>query len=142
MRLRTPAVPGSVESPRTLSPLEAGHELLLGSWAAVRWEYTCRDGARRVDVVVDLGGTVTLSITADSYVLSWVHGSDGAQSTGGTISVIGDDHIDFRPRSGDPERVDFRRATGTLVLRSDSSSWDFDGRGEEAAAFSAVMVRL
>lgn len=115
---------------------------LSGSWAAVRWEYTRVDGSGRIDVVADQGGAVTLSISAADYVLSHAPRGTGARGAGGRIRVIGAAWLEFAPRDGETERVEYRRTSGTLVLRSEASSWDFGGRGEERASFTAVLVRI
>lgn len=115
---------------------------LLGSWAAVRWEYERLDRSHRVDVIADLHGTVTLSLSQASYVLACDLPPAGVASLGGTLRVRGDEWLDLTPTVGDPERLLFRRAAGTLVLQSERSSWDFTGGGPEPAAFTAVLVRL
>lgn len=125
-------------------PLSAtgGAGPLLGSWAAVRWEYERRDGSSRVDVIADLGGAVTLSMSEADYVLSCALRAEPTRSAAGAFAVVADEWIDLMPRAGPPERVGFRRAAGTLVLRSESSAWDFTGAGEEPASFTAVLVLL
>lgn len=115
---------------------------LLGSWAAVRWEYVGASGGRRADPIADRGGAITLSMTAEEYVLSCTLSDGPARIISGALSLIGDEWIEFLPRTGSPERVSYRRAASTLVLRSESSAWDFTGAGEELAAFTAVLVRL
>ena len=115
---------------------------LLGSWAAVRWEYVRGDGSRRADLIADQGGAITLSMRAAEYVLSCALGDGAARSAAGALRLVGGEWIDFSPRTGNLERVSYRRAAGTLVLRSESSAWDFTGAGEEPAAFTAVLVRL
>jgi hypothetical protein len=136
--------PASRWDPAEPSPPAAGGHggPLLGGWAAVRWEYTRADGSRRVDVIADLGGAVTLSLSDADYVLSCALRAEPTRSAAGALRVVGDEWIDFSPRTGNPERVEFRRAAGTLVLRSDASAWDFTGAGEEPASFTAVLVRL
>lgn len=129
----------SVEMP---APGVTGPSTLGGSWAAVRWEYARRDGTQRTDIVSDLGGTVTLSVASDAYVLSADVPPAGPRAAGGRILIAGEEWLDFAPQGGPPERVGFRRAPGTLVLRSDHAAWDFTGSGEEPADFTAVLVRL
>jgi len=114
---------------------------LLGSWSATRWQYASRAG-RTVDVVCDLGGTVTLSLSAESYVLTWSVPEQGSRSIGGALALV-DDRLDLRAQGGEQvESVIYRLAAETLALSSDASQWDFDGNGDEAAAFVAVLVRL
>ena len=115
---------------------------LRGSWAAVRWEYVGADGGRRADLIADHGGAITLSMTADACVLSCTLRDGPARNVSGALSLAGDEWIDFSPRTGSPERVSYRRAASTLVLRCESSAWDFTGVGDEPAAFTAVLVRL
>ncbi len=108
----------------------------------MRWEYGRHDGSRRVDIVGDLGGTVTISIGDGTYVLSHQLAGGETRSASGTLAETGQEWIDFHPAEGAPERVGFRRAAGTLALRSEHSSWDFTGGGEESAEFTAVLVRI
>ena len=118
------------------------HGPLVGSWAAVRWGYVSVSGQRSIDVVGDLGGTVTLSLAAGTYVLSWDDRNGGPRSAEGTYAVTDDEWLAFRPTEGENERVGFRRAAGTVVLRSETSAFAFDGQQEEPAVFTAVLVRL
>lgn len=116
---------------------------LFGSWSATRWEYACRaHPERRQDVVCDLGGSVTLSLSEENYVLTWDVGS-GSRSVGGRLAIR-DGILDLRPRGSDAvESLRFRFGGGALALSSDDSGWDFGGDGgEEPAAFVAVFVRL
>lgn len=141
MRLPPPIM---TDPPALAAPLvvRGTDDPLLGSWAAVRWEYVSADGDRRADPIADLGGAITLSMTAEEYVLSCALRDGPARSAAGVLRLLADDWIEFSPRSGSPERVTYRRAAQTLVLRSDDSAWDFTGTGEEPAAFTAVLVRL
>jgi hypothetical protein len=125
----------------------AGHgregDTLFGSWSATRWQYASRDRPeRQVDVVCDLGGSVTLSLSEGTYVLTWDLG-EGSRSLGGAIDVDAD-RLTLRPLgAADEEVVVFRVASDTLSLSAESSAWDLDADGtEEAAAFVAVLVRL
>lgn len=140
MHLPTASVP---REPTVFPEVEPGHQHpLVGSWAAVRWEYESVDQSCRVDVVADLRGTVTLSLAVATYVLTCDLPPVGVASASGTLRITGGDWIEFMPTVGDPERLFFRRAAGTLVLRSERSSWDFTGGGRVPAAFTAVLVRL
>jgi len=115
---------------------------LTGSWAAVRWEYARPDGSVRVDVIADRGDAVTLSISAGDYVLSHAPREEGARSAAGALRAREGSCLEFAPRVGEAERVEFRLVDGTLVLRSESSAWDFSGAGAERASFTAVLVPL
>jgi hypothetical protein len=120
----------------------ASADPLHGSWAAVRWEYESRDGARSVDLIAEVGAAVTLSMSAGDYVLSYARRTEPGRTTAGALRVVDDAWIEFSPRIGATERVSFRRSAGTLVLRNEASGWDFTGAGEESASFHAVLVRL
>ena len=115
----------------------------MGSWSATRWMYTSREHPdRTVDVVCDLGGTVTLSLSAGTWVLTWEIAGQGRQSVGGTLTHR-DEQLELQAHQAqDAEAVRFRLAGDTLSLSSAASGWAFDGRGEEAADFVAVLVRL
>jgi len=130
---------------RESGPAEAG---LLGSWGATRWQYASHQPARSVDVVIDLGATVTLSLSTGTYVLAWEIAGKGSESVGGEVVTRGGsssahavDSIELRPEDGAAEVIRYRLASETLVLSCDASSWDF-GDGEEPAEFVAVLVRL
>ena len=117
---------------------------LLGSWSATRWQYSSRRRPERVvDVVIDLRGTVTLSLSAGTYVLSWDLAGQGSQSLGGTYAARGHELEFVLPGGERTENVTFRIGAEELSLRGDASAWDFDGDGsEEPADFVAVFVRL
>jgi hypothetical protein len=124
---------------------EAGRSdgALYGSWSATRWQYTGREPPqRKVDLVCDLGGSVTLSLSDGTYVLTWDVGQ-GSRSLGGAVAVDGD-RLTLHPQGGaDPEALWFRLAGDTLALSTDASAWDVDGDGrDEVATFVAVLVRL
>ena len=121
-----------------------GGGALLGSWSATRWQYTSRtEPPLSMDVVCDLGGTVTLSLSAGTYVLTYDVARRGSRSQGGSCALEGN-QLQLTPEgSGDPDVVQFRIASETLSLTAESSAWDFDNDGEEEAAdFVAVLVRL
>jgi hypothetical protein len=127
-------------------PAERSHSdgALLGSWSATRWQYTSRSRPERmVDVVCDLRGTVTLSLSAGTYILAWDIAGLGSQSLGGTYAVR-DHELEFAVSSAEVrETVAFRLGAEELSLRGAESAWDFDGAGhEEPADFVAVFVRL
>ena len=140
----TAAGPGLVSDGRDPGGRRSAEGELLGSWSATRWQYTSRDQpARSVDVVCDLSGVVTLSLSAGTYVLTHAVADQGSRSQGGTCEVQGD-RLRLNPAGGDgPEMVRFRVAAETLSLSAEASAWDFDGDGaDEAADFVAVLVRL
>jgi hypothetical protein len=117
---------------------------LLGSWSATRWQYTSRHQAvQMVDVVCDLRGNVTLSLSQGTYVLAWDIPGNGSRSIGG-FCAVGAEEIEFAAPGRDAvERVTFHLGTETLSLRCEASAWDFDGHGqEEPADFVAVFVKL
>jgi hypothetical protein len=117
---------------------------VFGGWSATRWQYTRLAAPERVaDVVCDLGGSVTLSLTPTAFILAFVIAGRGRHSVSGACEVRGDELL-LRPEGADaPTGVRFRQNGDTLSLQSDASGWDFDGNGEDqAAAFVAVLVRL
>ena len=116
---------------------------LLGSWSATRWQYTSRATPDRVvDVVTGLGGSVTLSLSAQAYVLTWAVPGLGDGTIGGALAIE-DGRLALIPAgAGLAESLAFRLASATLALSCDASSWDFDGSGEVRADFVAVLVRL
>ena len=147
MRLRTPlgsasrAAAGAHRAPPTGGAALDGSP--FGSWAATRWQYTRREPPQRqVDVVCDLGGSVTLSLSEGTYVLTWDLGH-GSRSLAGAVALERD-RITLRPHgTEEAEALWFRRSGDTLALSADDSAWAFDGEGhEEPAAFVAVLVRL
>lgn len=117
---------------------------LFGGWSATRWQYTnASEPEHVVDVVCDLGGTVTLSLTATAFILASDVAGRGRQSVAGACEVRGDELLLTPEGATAAERVWFRQVGETLALHADGSGWDFDGSGrEEAAAFTAVLVRL
>jgi hypothetical protein len=118
--------------------------LLSGGWSATRWEYARLAAPERVvDVVTDLRGSVTLSLTATAFILAFDVAGRGKHSVAGTCEVRGDELWLVSEGADHAERVAFRQAGDTLSLRSEASGWDFDGNGrEQDAAFVAVLVRL
>ncbi len=118
--------------------------LLFGSWAATRWQHSSTGApGRTLDVIGDLGGSVTLSLGNGSYILTCNMARRGIVNVGGAIAV-NDDVLELRTTAGaETERMQWRLVDGTLTLRSEASSCDFDGNGsEEPATFVAVFVRL
>ena len=117
---------------------------LFGSWSATRWQYTSvADPERVVDVVCDLGGSVTLSLSVAAFILTCDVAGRGRWSLAGACVVTGDELQLTVDGANEPDVVRTRGAGATLSLRSDASAWDFDGSGrDEAAAFVAVLVRL
>lgn len=116
---------------------------LLGSWSATRWQYTSSSRPDRVvDLVCDLGGSVTLSLSAETWVLTWDVGGRGGQSIGGALTMQGDRLLLLAHDLSEAERIQYRLAEKTLALSSEGSAWMFDESGEEPAEFVAVLVRL
>lgn len=137
-------VAGESDSLQPVAAVSVPEEPLLGSWSATRWQYTRRDGRPlALDVVCDLGGSVTLSLSARSYVLTWDVRGRGKLSIGGTFRVR-DDQLELFPLGSERgEVIRFRVNAETLSLSAEDSGWDFEGQGHEAAAeFVAVFVRL
>ena len=94
-------------------------------------------------MVCDLGGTVTLSVSADRYVLSWDLGDGQSQSHGGHYLAYGEGLEFTAVETGGSDRVGFRFGPREMSFSSEESGWDFDGTGgEEPASFVAVFVRL
>ena len=91
----------------------------------------------------DLGGAVTLSLSAGTYVLTHDVAGRGSRSEGGACEVL-DERLRLTAEGADhSDTVRFRIAADTLSLSAEASAWDFDGDGEdEAADFVAVLVRL
>lgn len=144
MRLRV-TEPGLGDYPAGAGPAEGqlADVALLGSWSATRWQYASKvHHEHRVDVVVGLRGSVTMSLSAGAFVITWdVPGREGG-SIGGLVTVK-EGELLLRPHgAGESDVVQYRLAALTLVLNGGESAWDFDGRGEEPADFVAVLVRL
>ena len=117
---------------------------VFGGWSATRWQYTSLAAPERVaDVVADLGGSVTLSLTATAFILAFDVDGRGKHSVSGACAVHGDELL-LRPEgAAAAHRLRFRHSGDTLSLQSDASGWDFDGMGQDQeAAFVAVLVRL
>jgi hypothetical protein len=137
---RNDPTPAEAPSP----PAGATAHPLFGGWSATRWQYTSLTAPERVaDVVADLGGSVTLSLTATAFILAFdVHGR-GKQSISGACEVHGDEMLLRPEKAAGAHRLRFRQSGDTLSLQSDASGWDFDGTGQDQdAAFVAVLVRL
>jgi len=116
---------------------------LMGSWSATRWQYASRTRPDRiVDLVCDLHGSVTLSLSAGACVLTWDVPGHSSGSIGGAVALK-DGALILRLHGADEaDSVRYRVAAQTLALSSDGSAWDFGGDGEEPAEFVAVLVRL
>ena len=94
-------------------------------------------------MVCDLAGSVTLSLSAGTYVLAWVVAGRGSQSIGGALTVRGDRLALLAHGANEAEWVVFRLAGDTLALSCETSGWDFkDAGAEQPASFVAVLVRL
>lgn len=146
MRLTpSPAAPGQVnplhESDRFATPGTVA-EPPLGSWSATRWQYARREGLA-VDVVADLGGTVTLSFSAGTWILSWDLPGRGSETVGGTWRRDGERLELWRGGAEQSELLLLRGDLDMLTLQCAASAWTFgDGAGEEPAEFVAILVRL
>ncbi len=115
---------------------------LFGGWSATRWQYTDSSG-RSLDVVCDLGGSVSLSLSATAFILAYDLAGRPGPGVSGTFRVRGDELILAPHGAQDSQSVRFQQSGRTLSLHSHASSWDFDGDGnDEAAEFVAVLVRL
>jgi len=116
---------------------------VFGSWSATRWQYASRvRSGEVVDVVAGLKGSVTMSLSAGAFVLAWDVPGHGSGSSGGTAAVA-DGELRLLPHGGgEPHVVRYRVSAMTLALTGETSAWDFDGSGDVAAEFSAVLVRL
>lgn len=116
---------------------------LLGSWSATRWQYAGKtDREQVVDVVAGLKGSVTVSLSAGAFVITWDVPGHGNGSVGGSVSMT-DGVLTLRTQgSGEAHVVRHRVSAMTLALSGEESAWNFDGKGEVAAEFAAVLVRL
>lgn len=117
---------------------------VFGGWSATRWQYTSLTPPERVaDVVCDLGGSVTLSLTATAFILAFDVNGRGKHTVSGACEVRGDELLLHPDGAESAHRLRFRQNGDTLSLQSDASGWDFDGSGrDQDAAFVAVLVRL
>jgi hypothetical protein len=130
---------------RPLEPGPAGGRAdgLSGAWSATRWEYRSADEACRADLVCDLGGAVTLGLSAELWVLTFAVPGRGMRSIGGTYAADG--NVLVLRGSPDSERVviRYRRQGDTLSWSDMASGWDFDADGrDEPATLVAVFVRI
>ena len=123
---------------------DATEGLLEGSWSATRWHYTSRlEPARMVDVVTDLRGTVTLSLSGGAFILAWDIPGRGGRSVTGQWERHGNALEYSWPGVEGVERAAIRLGAQELSLSSESSAWDFDGDGVmEPAGFVGVFVKL
>ena len=137
---RSQSVEGAAVEP-SKDPPGAG---LLGGWSATRWEYTsARDPAISVDLVCGLGGSVSLSLSGGTFILTCEVAGRGSLTVSGQFLVEGDRLHFTALESGTPQTVRFQQVDRTLSLYSETSAWDFDGQGvEQPAHFVAVLVRL
>jgi hypothetical protein len=117
---------------------------LFGGWSATRWEYASLARPEQVvDVVCDLGGSVTLSLTATAFILATDVAGRGKHSVAGTCEVRGDELRLRAEGAAEPEVLRHQQVGATLSLSCEASGWDFDGSGrDQDAAFVAVLVRL
>ena len=117
---------------------------LRGSWSATRWQHSSlRDPGRSLDVVCDLGGSVTLSIGEEAFVLTTTGAQRGAVNMDGAFRMRGDTLELHAHEGGASWRVRWHLVEHTLTLSSDESRCDFEGDGSaEPAALVSVFVRL
>ena len=117
---------------------------LQGSWSATRWHHTSlQDPGRSLCVICDLGGSVTLSLGDEAWVLTCKWGTRGVIHEGGRFRLNGD----CLELEGDNTLTDeclrWRVVDDTLTLNAEPSRCDFDGNGTtEPSALVAVLVRL
>lgn len=126
---------------RGIPPDESG---LVGSWSATRWQYRSRMPPQRVvDLVCDLGGSITLSLSGGSFILVWDLGGTGRRCLAGAVTAAGD-RLAFRPdAAGAEERVRYRLGPGELTLSSEESAWSMDGDDtDHPATWVAILVRV
>lgn len=117
---------------------------LLGSWSATRWHHVAIDRAdRTVDLVCELGGTVTLSLSAEMYVLAWDIPGRSPGSIGGPWAERGGIlEFDGRHPEG-KESVTYHLNGSLLTITSEASSWEFENDGVQVATrFVGVFVKL
>jgi hypothetical protein len=95
-----------------------------------------------VDVVCDLGGSVSLSLSDGRFILTCDIPGRGSLTVSGQFQVEGGKLHFTALESATPQGVRFHQVDRTLSLHSDGSAWDFDGQGEQPAEFVAVLVRL
>ena len=118
--------------------------LIEGSWSATRWHYTSRkEPGRTVDVVTDLRGMVTLSLSGGTFILAWEIPGRGSRSVSGRWERRGNALEYSWPGVEGVERAVIRVGAHELSLSSEMSAWDFDGDGAlEPAGFVGVFVKL
>ena len=116
---------------------------LLGTWSATRWQYLSRHhDTHAVDLVCDLRGAVTLSLSPGTFILSWDIPGHGSRTVGGQY-VVRERAIEFASSAKDvSDAVWYRLGVDELSLQSEESAWDFGDGAEELALFVAVFVRI
>ncbi len=117
---------------------------LQGSWSATRWQHTSLlDQRRSLDVVCDLGGSVTLSLGDEAWVLTCNWGKRGVQHEGGRFRLSGECLELMGDSALAAECLRWRLVEDTLTLNAEPSRCDFDGNGvSEPSLLVAVLVRL
>lgn len=139
--MRVPRLDSGVPLPVPASAGAVSAGSLLGAWSATRWEYRSEDG-RRVDLVAELGGVVTVGLSTGAWVLTFTIPGRGVRSTGGTFGGEGSLLV-LRAEGSEPVMLRVRLSGDTLTWTDEHSGWDFDGDGvDEAATLVAVFVRL
>lgn len=124
---------------------EAASGPLQGNWSATRWEYRGLDHANlAVDVVCDMGASVTLSFGSDAYVLTYDAPPPARRGSEGGAFVVRGDLLELHPTLHDTRRaIHWRVSDDILTLRDDEATYDFDDSHRDArAALVAVLVRV
>jgi hypothetical protein len=122
---------------------DQSNDSIQGTWSATRWHYVgAADDQLARDVVCDLGATITLSLGANSYVLTFDEA--GKRSIDGGVFVVAGETLELRSHNSDTIRsLRWRLVEETLTLRSEGTYYDFDDEHhDEPASFVAVLVRF
>src|SRR4029077_8176300 len=100
-----------------------------------RWHYTSRGSpTRTVDVICELGGMITLSLSQGTYILAWEIPGRGGQTAGGGWTLRGGELEYTWPGMDGVESLSARIGPQELTLSTESSAWDFDGDGVDRPA--------
>lgn len=121
-------------------PLDSS-DPLQGNWSATRWHYSGAGPELKVDIVCDLGASVTLSLGDDAYVLTC--DVPGRRATEGGAFAVHGDTLELHPHDQSPtQSLKWRLVDDTLTLRAERTTCDFDDRHRNApASLVAVLVR-
>lgn len=115
--------------------------LVVGTWEATQAEWRSPDDALVRVSLSNANGSLTFIVTSDGrYTLRTTLNGVMETETGDIIVGQGDMRLDSD--DGSSLSLVFGVQGNTLVLSSNSASFDFDGDGtEEAALFEATLVR-